>query len=706
MASIMKTFTFSWKFYIWFLLTLFSVSFAGVEKNTALFEAFSAENIPVAFKGRFRHIDPYAKLWLYDIYHSQQVKKEHRHLLGLDTRSATEIVWPLLLLGHAHWDEAPLFWIHDSQLKAVLKLDSNIQHFSYQQLYQAIYEDKAVNVPLLQTLLTHEYLKKYRDPQNRGRAEKQELTQLSPGLWLQFHGNDLVVTAAPKNGPWHFLEEGALVAKNGRYLESGNRALAESTLNLLTGLSQFAQLDGLELTSEIALERAVQQLRVQGTAPQDIALIVEMQFPVKGRLSQASDLLKVLPGYKGEGEWYSLKALKIKVYDPQKDQLVSVGNFTLYPDAQFEAIRTAYIALENLFAEDLRHDQIRQQAKLLAKLLHDNYAAIAGKSYKHALDKALYYPSYGQLKAESFYYHYPLVEIAIVGYALAVIAFLLAMTLKNLFLDKWGVALMLLAFCLHTVILALRCYILARSPVSNMFETVIYVPWIAVAISFLLRIIWKHQSVLLASSIVAALLLSVLQFTDINSGLENVQAVLDSQYWLIIHVLMVVGSYGAFALCGVLGHLYLISYAVQNRETPAMAATAKLTLQAMYIGLAMLIPGTILGGIWAAESWGRFWDWDPKESWAFISICVYLIWIHAYTFHHVRHFGLAVGAVIGLQAISFTWYGVNYILGTGLHSYGFGSGGEIYYYLFLVSEAIFLGLVINRFNSLEKKSII
>jgi len=166
--------------------------------------------------------------------------------------------------------------------------------------------------------------------------------------------------------------------------------------------------------------------------------------------------------------------------------------------------------------------------------------------------------------------------------------------------------------------------------------------------------------------------------------------VLDSQYWLTVHVLMVVGSYGMFALAGVLGHFYLISRLISGRQTDQTERFGRQILQAMYLGTALLIPGTILGGVWAAESWGRFWDWDPKESWAFISSCVYLIWIHAYRFGHIRYDGLAVGSITGLMVISFTWYGVNYILGTGLHSYGFGSGGEIYYYLYLAGEAAFI----------------
>jgi ABC-type transport system involved in cytochrome c biogenesis permease subunit len=226
-----------------------------------------------------------------------------------------------------------------------------------------------------------------------------------------------------------------------------------------------------------------------------------------------------------------------------------------------------------------------------------------------------------------------------------------------------------------------------------MFETVIYVPWIAVLAGLILFFIFKNHVVIIASCTAALALLALLNVTDVNSSLENVQAVLDSQYWLIIHVLMVVASYGIFILGGILGHFYLISYAKNRRETPALSALSKLILQSMYAGIALLIPGTILGGVWAAESWGRFWDWDPKESWAFISACIYLTFIHAYTFQHIRSFGLAVGSIAGLLGISFTWYGVNYILGTGLHTYGFGKGGDIYYYLYFLAELLFLFVI-------------
>ena len=199
---------------------------------------------------------------------------------------------------------------------------------------------------------------------------------------------------------------------------------------------------------------------------------------------------------------------------------------------------------------------------------------------------------------------------------------------------------------------------------------------------------------MIAACTASVVLLLIIEIADLNQSLDQVQAVLDSQFWLMIHVLLVVGSYGIFILGALLGHLYLILFMKGGKQINAMPLLSNLILQSLYGGTALLVTGTILGGIWAAESWGRFWDWDPKESWAFISCCFYLVWIHAFRFNRIGAFGLAIGAVSGLLAISFTWYGVNYILGTGLHSYGFGSGGEFYYYTYLGAECLFLAAAI------------
>ncbi|MFN0065214.1 MAG: cytochrome c biogenesis protein [Chlamydiales bacterium] len=300
------------------------------------------------------------------------------------------------------------------------------------------------------------------------------------------------------------------------------------------------------------------------------------------------------------------------------------------------------------------------------------YESLIGTPYLKAQNRTLFYPSYFKLHLESMLYKLPLTLILILLYLCTL----------------WRSPLIFIAFSLHSLLLLARIYILGRPPVSNMMETVLYVPWITVLSSLPF---FRYRYLICGASIVSALLLL---FYPLHQQFENVQAVLDSGYWLFSHVLMVVGSYGVFFLAGLMGHIYF----VWPQDT-----LFKIMLQMMYIGTGLLIVGTVLGGVWALNSWGRFWDWDPKESWAFISSGLYLIWIHAYKFGVIRKQTLATGAIIGLMTITFTWYGVNYILGTGLHSYGFGEGGHTLYFLYLGGEILFLMAALKIKNIFYKK---
>lgn len=340
-------------------------------------------------------------------------------------------------------------------------------------------------------------------------------------------------------------------------------------------------------------------------------------------------------------------------------------NTTVYSDHFLESLRNA------------------SGEKELAALLFSEYRSIAGTVYKEtASGKTLRYPTTRQLALELYLHRLPLKWVIFSAYLFA--ALLLALRRK-----KTGLGFLLTAFFIHTCLLAVRCYLLGRPPVSNMDETLLFAPWAGVLIGF---VFYKSKYVLICSALSAA---ALALFLPARLDLEPAQAVLNSQYWLIIHVMMVVGSYGVFLLAGGLGHLFLL----QKSPSPQFE---KILLRTMYLGTALLILGTILGGVWAAQSWGRFWDWDPKESWAFISSGLYLAWIHAYKFKKIGGNGLALGAIIGLMAITFTWYGVNYILGTGLHSYGFGQGGQFFYYLYLILEIAFLSMAPRLKNILYK----
>lgn len=456
------------------------------------------------------------------------------------------------------------------------------------------------------------------------------------------------------------------------------------TANELASLQQ--KLNSFQLINERpdnSYEKTFLELKGKNLSNQEIAQQLEQQHPLDKRLAQAGTLFRLLPSRKKQGEWLSLHALKTKVYDSTTHSLIPAGNFTRFPDSSFQKIRQAYVKLEQSYVTDIRH--IEEQFAELEFLLIEAYRPLIDLPFLQAEGKQLRYPSESQLYAETLYFRYPWIEATIACYLVALLLFLAATTLTSRLLPIAG-AVLALGMILHTSLLALRIFILARPPVSNMFETILYVPWIGMILGFVLWSYSRQKLPILTATIASVILLLLLKVTQINIGLENVQAVLDSQYWLIIHVLMVVGSYGAFILCSLLAHQYL--YHHLRNHTTKLDELAKAILQTMYIGTALLIPGTILGGIWAAESWGRFWDWDPKESWAFISACTYVAVIHLYRFRVVGDRGLAIGAVAGGLVISFTWYGVNYILGTGLHSYGFGSGGEGYYLAFVAAELL------------------
>lgn len=371
----------------------------------------------------------------------------------------------------------------------------------------------------------------------------------------------------------------------------------------------------------------------------------------------ANPNLAILP-LKNSADWASINLLEGS----------ESANFTAYSDVTFLELKQKYLAFKEAI---LSSENVHPTATDLAQLLISNYQTFLANTTQS--EKAVFYPSLNKIYAENIYFKLPLAGLAALFFGLAAVLFAFA----NRLCRYLAFFCFCMGFIFLTSMLGLRSYILSRPPVSNMFETLIYVPWMIIVASLLLYFRNRQVALLLASSIAACGLLLVLTWSGLNGSLENIQPVLDSHYWLIMHVLLVVGSYGLFTLAAVLGHFYLFK---RKNFLP------QLILQSLYLGTFMLVAGTILGGVWAAESWGRFWDWDPKEAWAFISICGYLICIHAYKFKYIGDVGLALGAACGFLLITFTWYGVNYILGVGLHSYGFGNGGEWPYYLFLAGD--------------------
>jgi ABC-type transport system involved in cytochrome c biogenesis permease subunit len=239
-----------------------------------------------------------------------------------------------------------------------------------------------------------------------------------------------------------------------------------------------------------------------------------------------------------------------------------------------------------------------------------------------------------------------------------------------------------------------------------MYESVIYVGCGVALLGLVLEIIYRQKFILTAAAAVATvgLILADNCPTVLDPALQPLQPVLRSNFWLVTHVMTITLSYAAFALAMGIATITLGYYCARSTNQTAIAALSRFTYKAIQIGVLLLATGTILGGVWADYSWGRFWGWDPKEVWALIALLGYLAVLHARFAGWVGHRGLAALSVACFSLVVMAWYGVNFVLGAGLHSYGFGAGGTGFILSALGLQLLFVIVAIVRSRAMEKTS--
>ncbi len=236
---------------------------------------------------------------------------------------------------------------------------------------------------------------------------------------------------------------------------------------------------------------------------------------------------------------------------------------------------------------------------------------------------------------------------------------------------KWIIAVL---FLLHTAGLIARWYISGHAPWSDAYESMIYVAWATMLFGLIFG--KKSDLTLAATAFVTSVVLMVAHMNWMDPSIANLEPVLDS-YWLMIHVAVIVMSYGPFALGMILGVicLFLMIFTNSKNKEKMHLNIKELTIineMALTVGLILLTIGNFLGGMWANESWGRYWGWDPKETWALISIIVYAFVIHMRLIPGLRgSYGFNLASVIAFASILMTYFGVNFYL-AGLHSYASG----------------------------------
>jgi len=253
---------------------------------------------------------------------------------------------------------------------------------------------------------------------------------------------------------------------------------------------------------------------------------------------------------------------------------------------------------------------------------------------------------------------------------------------------KWSVYVFALAFLLYTMGMAARWYISGHAPWSNGYETMLFVGWAA----SLSGIIFSRRSpvAMAVTGVLAAIALFVAGMSWMNPEITNLVPVLKS-YWLIIHVAIITSSYGFLAMGALLGLLNLILMIARNKKNEkqlrdTIQEISYIIELALYIGLVLITSGCFIGGVWANESWGRYWGWDPKETWALVSILVYSAILHLRNIPKLNNrFTLSATALLGFGSIIMTFFGVNYYL-SGMHSYGQGTPPPI-------PAAVYFGLL-------------
>jgi len=473
--------------------------------------------------------------------------------------------------------------------------------------------------------------------------------------------NDFVLSALLETHAWK--NEPMVLISIGQLIESLGLDKTKKRFS-------FAQLAG---SSE--LQRIANEARARKRAEQTLDRVQQEALSVTDRLALLS---KVMDGS---------ALLIIPAPESETDPWIGPSEFSrYYADVQFAPVQTQLRTLATAYTQGDGFNFSRAASQLRESL--------------RKLSPSIY-PQDGQLRLEYFYNHFAGFYRAIWCYGIAFLALLVAhLRKRGRALQNIGVAIALLALAFQASGIVMRCMIGGRPPVTNMYESII---WVSFAVSFFGMVFFARYRTpvyLLAAlpvTLIALLLVHQMPIA-MPSSIDPLVPVLRDNFWLTVHVLTITLSYAAFALAMGFGHILLWQYARNPAAASADAPMHFWLYRVLQLGVLLLAAGTILGGVWANYSWGRFWGWDPKETWALIALLCYILTLHGRLAGWWSEFGLVVASVVCFLAVLMAWYGVNFVLGKGLHSYGFGIGGETYVAIFVGLDLLFVAFAIWRYR--------
>ena len=475
----------------------------------------------------------------------------------------------------------------------------------------------------------------------------------------RWEGNDFVLSMLLDTHKWQ--EEPMILISLGQLIE-------QLGLDKTQRRFPFAKLTALPELNRLAGEaHALQKAEKPLTRVQSEVMAVSERLALFARVMEGSAFLLVPAAQKETDPW-----------------VVPPGFATYYKEDQFGAVQTNLQAMANgyvhgdgfAFANSAR--QLREGLRALSPGV---------------------YPAEKQLELERFYNHFDGFYRAAWGYGIALLSLGIAAARGRRGIVQYaGLTAAVAGLLFHAAGITLRCLIAGRPPVTNMYESII---WVSFAVSFfgmLFFLRYRTTIYLLAAlpvSLIALLLVHQMPIA-MPSSIDPLVPVLRDNFWLTIHVLTITLSYAAFALAMGFGHILLYRYARNPAAARADQPMHFWLYRVLQLGVLLLAAGTILGGVWANYSWGRFWGWDPKETWALIALLCYILTLHGRLAGWWTQFGLVVASVVCFLAVLMAWYGVNFVLGKGLHSYGFGIGGETYVVGFVLLDLAAVAFAIWR----------
>jgi len=324
--------------------------------------------------------------------------------------------------------------------------------------------------------------------------------------------------------------------------------------------------------------------------------------------------------------------------------------------------------------------QLLQTAKKTNDYSKANQVLEGIKKYQKTYGAEIY-PSDNKIELEIAYNRYNIFKKLIRYYGLASLLLIVFVIAQIFSTKKWIsyvvkalIGFVILLFLMHTAGLIARWYISGNAPWSNAYESIIYVAFTTMLFGFYLG--RKSALTIAATTFVTSIILFVAGMNWLDPEIANLQPVLNS-WWLLVHVSIIVASYGPLTLGMILGifALFLMLFTTKNNKKKMDVNIKEITIineMAVTVGVVMLTIGNFLGGMWANESWGRYWGWDPKETWALISIMIYAFVLHMRLIPGLRgRYTFNLWTVIAYASIMMTYFGVNFYL-SGLHSYASG----------------------------------